>query len=67
MDELRTALKESLLLQTHYASLLNQYDGGHRISFLTIDQWIERLREVGKLPPNQAAPGDTKTPPPENH
>lgn len=53
MDELRVALKESLLLQTHYASLLNQYDGGNRMSFYTVDQWLDRLREVGKLSPNK--------------
>jgi len=58
MDELRIALEESLLLQTHYAGLLNQYDGGNRMCFYTVDQWLNRLREVGKLPSQQVDPAD---------
>jgi hypothetical protein len=47
--ELRTALEESVLLQSHYASLLNQYDGGQRIGFTDASAWIKRLREIGTL------------------
>lgn len=41
---LRNALAESVKLQSHYASLLNQYDGGRRLQFSNGDAWIERLR-----------------------
>ena len=44
--ELRRALKRSLRLQAHYAMLLNMYDGGQRMIFTEIDQWLARLREV---------------------
>lgn len=46
-DELFKALEKSVDLQSHYASLLNQYDGGERIVFKTVMEWIERLRMVG--------------------
>jgi len=44
---LRHALEESLALQAHYATLLNMYDGGHRMIFETPESWIKRLRETG--------------------
>lgn len=45
------ALSESLMLQSHYASLLNQYDGGHRIGFKNNDEWLARLEmlELSKI------------------
>jgi len=49
-EELRIALSESLKLQKHYAKLLNQYDGGERMIFGSISEWIDRLRVIGKLP-----------------
>jgi len=45
-NELYEALKESLILQSHYASLLNQYDGGERKGFDSPEKWIGRLREM---------------------
>ncbi len=48
-QELRIALEESVKLQSHYAKLLNMYDGGQRISFATADEWITRLQETGTL------------------
>jgi hypothetical protein len=45
-QELREALAESLKLQSHYAELLNIYDGGGRMQFATIEAWLERLRFV---------------------
>lgn len=54
MDELMIALKESLKLQSHYATLLNMYDAGERITFDSPEEWINRLREVGMLPPNKS-------------
>lgn len=40
--ELYHALEESVKLQSHYATLLNQYDGGERMTF-TVDSWLQRL------------------------
>ncbi len=45
-DELREALQESLKLQAHYARLLNDYDGGHRKIFDSVDAWLRRLRAM---------------------
>jgi hypothetical protein len=50
VDELRTALEESVKLQSHYAELLNMHDGGRRIGFANADAWIARLRVTGTLP-----------------
>jgi hypothetical protein len=44
IDELRNALEESVKLQSFYAKLLNQYDGGLRLKFANADEWISRLR-----------------------
>jgi hypothetical protein len=48
---LRQALAESLSLQSHYAELLNGYDAGRRLTFPTVDAWLERLVAIEKLPP----------------
>ena len=47
--ETMIALEESVTLQSHYASLLNDYDGGKRRQFETAAAWMTRLRECGKL------------------
>jgi hypothetical protein len=44
IDELRSALEESVKLQSFYAQLLNQYDGGMRLKFANAEEWITRLR-----------------------
>jgi hypothetical protein len=44
--ELRRALKASLRLQAHYATLLNQLDNGQRMVFRDESEWLARLREV---------------------
>lgn len=44
------ALNESLKLQSHYAELLNMYDGGLRKGFKSIDEWIDRLKMTGTIP-----------------
>jgi hypothetical protein len=41
---LTQALEESVKLQSHYATLLNDYDGGHRLTFASADEWLRRLR-----------------------
>jgi hypothetical protein len=45
-EELFRALEKSVDLQSHYASLLNQYDGGKRLKFRTAYEWLERLRKM---------------------
>lgn len=50
--DLRTALEESVKLQSHYAHLLNMHDGGQRVGFTNADDWIARLRVTGTLPPH---------------
>jgi len=44
--ELTKALDESVKLQSHYATLLNQYDGGERVMFADSDDWIRRLSDI---------------------
>lgn len=41
------ALEESLKLQAHYANILNQYDGGERLIFHSVNQWMQRLKKSG--------------------
>jgi hypothetical protein len=47
---LRTALHESVKLQSHYAELLNMHDGGARIAFKDVDEWLARLKELESTP-----------------
>lgn len=46
--DLVQALEHSLSLQSHYAKLLNQFDGGERRGFSSVTEWMDRLRETGK-------------------
>jgi hypothetical protein len=48
-SECMRALIESVRLQSHYAMLLNIYDGGERKQFSCAAEWIERLKECGRL------------------
>lgn len=41
--EMEAALAESVKLQSHYADLLNMYDGGKRMTFANADEWIARM------------------------
>lgn len=43
---LTNALEESVKLQSHYARILNDYDGGQRREFDSAEQWIERLEQT---------------------
>lgn len=45
---LRSALAESVKLQSHYAGTLNTYDGGHRIEFSDSQEWLDRLALFGE-------------------
>jgi uncharacterized coiled-coil DUF342 family protein len=47
-DELLAALTKSVELQSHYAGLLNDYDGGHRMQFSNADAWMKRLTALAK-------------------
>lgn len=50
IKELNRALEESLKLQSHYAELLNNYDGGHRKIFKSKESWLNRLDDtMGEL------------------
>jgi hypothetical protein len=44
--DLVIALEESVKLQSHYAYLLNMYDGGERTLFKNADAWLKRLNEM---------------------
>ena len=39
-------LDKSVELQSHYARLLNEYDGGKRMTFRNGDAWMIRLRQL---------------------
>ena len=45
------ALEMSVKLQSHYASLLNNYDGGKRMTFKDADAWMCRLAAIRKSAP----------------
>jgi hypothetical protein len=45
---LNQALEKSVQLQSHYAQLLNDYDGGHRIVFKDAKDWMARLAMTDK-------------------
>lgn len=47
LERLRAALEMSVRLQSQYASLLNQHDGGKRMIFCNAGHFLERLEELG--------------------
>jgi hypothetical protein len=59
MHILTVALEESVKLQSHYAILLNHYDGGWRLQFDCAKEWLDRLTLLGiinALPPARTSP-----------
>lgn len=46
VEETNNALAESVKLQSHYAGLLNMYDGGKRMQFASPRDWMTRLAKV---------------------
>jgi len=48
-DDLWKALEESVKLQSHYAVLLNHWDGGERIQFGSATEWVGRLVYTGTI------------------
>lgn len=43
------ALQKSIKLQSHYAKLLNMYDGGLRMQFKDEHEWIARLIKIKEI------------------
>jgi hypothetical protein len=50
-EKIRSALEQSVQLQSHYANLLNMHDGGKRVTFPNADAWMVRLLSLDKLDP----------------
>ena len=48
-DKLLKALDESVKLQSHYAGVLNAWDGGQRRQFSGAADWYQRLSETGTI------------------
>lgn len=46
------ALRESVKLQSHYATLLNMHDGGERMTF-TVESWMARLAALKPQEPTR--------------
>lgn len=46
VEVIMDALERSIVLQSHYAKLLNTYDGGERIVFKDAAAWLERLADL---------------------
>jgi len=44
--EIEEALEKSVVLQSHYADLLNMHDGGERIIFKSVEEWMNRLKKL---------------------
>jgi hypothetical protein len=61
IDELQSALARSVRLQSHYAWLLNGYDGGKRLQFANASEWLERLRMLKDQATTMEAPEETAT------
>lgn len=60
--ELLAALDESVRLQSHYALLLNQYDGGARLAFGGADAWLQRLDTIDHITNQPETAPDRNTP-----
>lgn len=43
---IQAALDASVSLQSHYATLLNGWDGGKRLTFDSSADWLERLAKI---------------------
>ena len=43
---LEAGLAESVKLQSHYATLLNQHDCGRRTAFPDVAAWLQRLKDL---------------------
>lgn len=48
-ERIRGALDKSIKIQSHYAKLLNGYDGGKRMTFSNSQKWIERLEKIKEI------------------
>jgi hypothetical protein len=61
LENRNRALEESVKLQSHYAGLLNQMDGGRRLQFANGQEWEARLRFL-KGPLNEDPSGQRREP-----
>lgn len=55
--EVLRALTESVKLQSHYAEILNNYDGGNRMIFRTPQEFMMRLRQLADIKAREEAWG----------
>lgn len=46
LEAARGALEQSVKFQSHYAAILNDWDGGKRMVFANADAWMDRLRAL---------------------
>jgi hypothetical protein len=46
--ELESALEQSVKLQSHYAMLLNDWDGGTRLRFDSVKEWLAKLAALAQ-------------------
>jgi hypothetical protein len=60
MHVLTVGLEESVRLQSHYALILNHYDGGQRLQFNSPEEWLGRLTLLGII--NAPSPAQTSPP-----
>lgn len=47
-QKLMAVLEASVQFQSHYAQLLNMYDGGERMAFASAEDWLARLDALEK-------------------
>lgn len=59
VEETDHALEESVKLQSHYAGLLNMYDGGKRLQFSSSREWMNRLAVIAKKDRDRIAQQET--------
>ena len=60
--ELLKDVRQECAKQSHYAKLLNQYDGGERIGFKDADAWLARLEELKEAQTNERQPTQKRNP-----
>lgn len=51
LQVLTNALDESVKLQSHYAEILNDIDGGRRMQFADHEAWMNRIMNLKMAPP----------------
>lgn len=54
--EIWVALEELVKLQSHYARILNQYDGGNRLEFQSANEWMDRQKRMNRRHDDNKSP-----------